>query len=131
MPSGAAIQSRIAAVLRKMNATSRIVSLRQVTETGGDPQIGLPGQVTFTDTVADPQPAVSLVSAEEVGASGGFYQLGDYKLIFSGTTPETSLRTSLLLYGDEVLKVTRINPMAVSGLVVAWEVMARSVKPGS
>lgn len=111
-----------------MNATSRPVQFRQVIKTGGDPLLGIGETITNVDTPVSPQPAVSLVSEDEVAASGGLTQLGDYIMIFSGGEPESTFQSRLILYGDDVLKVERYEPFALDGKVVGWRVLARAIQ---
>lgn len=131
MASGASLQAKAAAVLAKVNATDRVISLRTTTTTSGNATLGINVGVSYADQVLDPQPAIEQLTAVEVVASGGQYQLGDYRLTISGAIDEATLRTSTILYGDEVLKIYDSTPQTFQGVVVVWVVLARSVKPGS
>lgn len=128
MASGAAIRSKIARALGRLNVTSRTVMLRSVMSSGGNPVLGLGQSVSSTDVVVDPQPAVELIAAEEVAAAKSLLQLGDYRLTFAGTLTENTLKNSEILYGTDVLKVIRYDPIAIDGTVVAWSVIARVAK---
>lgn len=131
MASGASLQTKIKNLLAKLDASGRVVSFRQVSTSGGSSLLGV-GQTTLNiDTVCSPQPAVQLLRADEVAVSGGVYQMGDYRLTFDGTVPETTFRTSLIVYGDEVLKPVTWTPSAIYGVAIAWQVIARSIKTGS
>jgi hypothetical protein len=129
MASGASIQGKVAKVLARVNATSREVSFRTVSTTGGNALLGLGTTVSSSDTVCDPQPAVDVLRTDEIANSGGFLQMGDYKLLFAGSVEEATLTSSMILYGSEVLKIVQYVPVPIDGTVVAWEVIARAVKP--
>lgn len=131
MANGKSLQTRIGSLLGRLGATSRPVSLRTVAKTGGNALLGIGGTTTTTDTLCDPQPTLELLDATIVGNSGGLYQLGDYSLMFSGSVSEATIRTSLIVYGDEVLKIIKMDPVAMNGVVVVWQVTARSIKPGA
>lgn len=131
MATGKALQNRVGALLKRLNATSRVVKLRNVTTSGGNTVLGIGGTVTTTDTVADPQPAVELLDADVISNSNGLYQVGDYRFFFSGAIPEATLRNRLIVYGDEILKVIRFDPVSLGGVVVVWEVTARTIKAGA
>jgi hypothetical protein len=127
MASGAQVKAKIAAKLALLNPTPRVVSFRQTTRTGGNPRLGIGGTVATSDTVADPQPAATQVSVEQIASSGGFIQPGDWEFTFAGTVEEDTLKTSQILFGDtEVLNIVRYDPYALSGLVVAWRVIGRT-----
>lgn len=128
MASGVGLATKVNALLRRFNATSRVVKLRKVTQTGGNPRLGIGGAVIAEDMVLDPQPTVSLVQPQTVGVSGGLYQLGDYQLTVSSNVTEDDLKTSFILYGDDQLKIVHFDPVTFGGVVVAWNVMARSVR---
>jgi hypothetical protein len=83
--------------------------------------------VSSDDVVCDPQPVVELIAASDVADSAGTLQLGDYRLIFSGAVPEDTLKTGMLVYGDEVLKIIKYEPFAFDQTVAAWQVTARAV----
>jgi hypothetical protein len=126
MATGAQIQAKIQAKLAALNATPRVVSFRTMTRTGGNPRLGIGGTVTYTDTVADPQPAAELVKAEDIAGSGGLLQPGDWMFTFSGIIPEETFRTSSLLFGTEVLNIVQVSPYALNGIIVGWGVLART-----
>jgi hypothetical protein len=129
MPSGSSIQSKISKTLERLNATSRLVYLRSVSSSGGNSLLGLGQSVSSSDTLAEPQPAVDLMTTHEIAVSGNFFQMGDYKMIFAGTIEESTWQTNLIVYGEEVLKIVRYDPQTIYGTVAAWEVVARAVKP--
>jgi hypothetical protein len=130
MSAGSNLQKKVSALLKRLDASARVVSLRQVTTTGGNTLLGIGGRVTTTDTVCDPQPVVTLLDADIVAHSGGIYQVGDYELMFAGDIPEATLKSRLIVYGDEVLKIVKMDPVAMNGIVAVWKVTARTVKSG-
>lgn len=128
MPSGAVIQAKIAKVLTKVGATYRVVTFRDSHPVGGNALLGV-GQTTITNDVAiDPQPAVETLSVEEVASGGALLQLGDYRFVFSGTVPEAQIKTSNIVYGSDILKIVSYKPAVLFGTVIAWEVIARTIK---
>jgi hypothetical protein len=127
MPTGSSIRAKIARTLEKLNATGRPVYWRVVTTTGGNPILGIHGTTTTVDTLISPQPAVDKVPTEQVVSSGGRLQIGDYRLTFDGTVSETYFATRLLVYGSSVLKIVSVDPFAIYGTIVAYEVIAREV----
>jgi hypothetical protein len=129
MASGASIQAKITAVLQKLNATHRLVYFRTVNTSGGNSLLGLGESVANSDTEASPQPAVQTLSTDEIATSGGLLMQGDYRMIFSGAELEETLKTSLIVYGEEVLRIVKYTPAAIFGTVAAWDVIARSIKP--
>lgn len=126
--TGLQLQAKVAKALAKVNATSRQVSLRTVTTTGGNAVLGVGQTVTNLDTVMDPQPAVEQIKVDDVASSGGLLQFGDYRITLSGTYDEATLRNCELLYGTDVLKIIDLNPAVYGGVVAAWQVVARAVK---
>ena len=130
MPSGAAIQSRVARALRTVRASAYPVSLRRTVTTGGNTLLGIGVQRATVDTEMDPPPAVRQVTAEEVATSGGLYQAGDYRFICAGSISREALRNSHLLYGDQVLRIVRMDESVIDGTVVSWTVTARTMDSG-
>lgn len=126
MATGAAVQAKIKAVLARLNATPRVVKLRETTQTTGNPLLGI-GTVVVTDTTVSPQPAAELVRAEEVTGSGGLLQPGDWRFIFDGTIAESQLRTKQILFGNEVLTIVHVEPYALQGVTVGYSVIGRTV----
>jgi hypothetical protein len=126
--NGAALQAKIAKALAKLGATHKTVYLRTVSVTGGNSVLGIGQTKSNSDTELDPQPAVTMVDSWEIANSGGLLQLGDYKFTMAGTVEEATLRGSLVVYGEDVLKVISYKPSVINGTVVAWEVLARTVK---
>lgn len=132
MANGAALRAKVDAALRKAGATHRVVKFRKTGRSGGNQRLGLGGTLTVEEITLDPQPTVTMLDAEEVATSGGIYMFGDYKLTISGSVAESVLRTHQILYGDEVLQIVKYRPAGViQSVVVAWSVIARTVKPGS
>jgi hypothetical protein len=132
MPSGSSLRRKVATTLARVQASAYPVYLRQVTFTGGDSLLGVGQTTTVTDTLVDPMPAVDLLPTSLVVTSGGLYQAGDYRITFAATViEEATLRNSLIRYGDHILRIVRIDPVAFGGMVVAWEVIARTAQPGS
>jgi hypothetical protein len=127
MASGQSVQTKVAKVLARLQPTSRTVSFREIAQTGGNRVLGLGTTVTSTDVVVDPQPSVEILRTDEIADSSGFLQMGDYKILFAGTVAESTFKTNMIIYGDEVLKVVQYIPIALDKTVVAWEVMARAV----
>jgi hypothetical protein len=125
---GTALQAKIAKTLKKLGATHKTVYLRTVSVSGGNTVLGLGQTKSNSDTELDPQPAVTLVDAWDIANSGGLLLLGDYKLTLAGTVEEATLRGSLIVYGEDVLKMISYKPSVLDGTVVAWEVVARAVK---
>lgn len=129
MPTGIQVQAKIKSTLDRLNATSRVVSLRNVSHTSGNALLGLGQTQTVTDTVLTPQPAVETVNAEQIAVVGGDrIQLGDYLFTLDGTIAESTFKTQMLVYGTEVLKIVHYEPFALDGLVMAWQVYARGVR---
>jgi hypothetical protein len=126
--NGLAVQNKIANVLRRLNATARVVYFRSVDASGGNATLGLDRIVINTDTEIDPQPAVEVLTVEEVAAAGGKLQLGDYRLTMAGTVDEVTLQTNDIMYGTDVLKIIDYRPHALAGVVISWTVIARTVK---
>lgn len=131
MATGAQIQAKIKAVLSKLKATPRTVQFRSISQSGGNTRLGIGGTSTVTLAPISPQPAAELVKAEEITGSGGLLQPGDWRFIFSGDTSETDLRTKQLLFGTEVLNIVQVTPYAIGGMIVGWEVIARTVQARS
>lgn len=132
MASGSSLRQKVATTLRRVNATAYPVYLRQVTLTGGDPLLGVGQTTTVEETLVDPPPAVDLLPTDMVVTSGGLYQTGDYRMTFAATSlEESTLRNSLIRYGDHLLKIVKIDPVAFGGMVVAWEIIARTAQPGN
>jgi hypothetical protein len=131
MPSGLALRNKVAQVMKRLHATSRVVKLRVASASGGNDLLGLGQSQTVQDTVVDPQPTVNLLTADDIATSGGVYILGDYQFLFTGSIAESTLRKSHILYGDEVLRIVELEAIAMGGVVVAWRVVARSLKSGS
>lgn len=128
MASATQIRDKVKAILTRFQATSRIVKFRQVTVTGGNTLLGIGGTRTVTDTLCTPQPVVEAISSEEIAGSGGLLLPGDYRMLFDGTVPETTLRNRQILYGDEVLDIAHVIPVPLGGISVAWQVICRTVK---
>ena len=128
MATGSQVRAKIQAKLAALNATPRTVSFRTMTRTGGNPLLGIGGTVTYTDTVADPQPAAELIRAEDIAGSGGLLQPGDWSFTFAGTIPEETFRNSSLLFGTEVLNIVQVSPYALNGVIVGWGVIARTAQ---
>lgn len=127
MPTGIGFRDKIKSILGQLQATPRIVSLRDVTVTGGNTRLGLGGTRTVTDTVVDPQPAAQKLGASEVANIGGLAEPGDWWFIFDGTIAEATLRNRQIVFGDEVLHIVQIDPYAFKGVVVGWSVIARTI----
>lgn len=130
MPTGSGLQQRVTAILTRLQTIRYPVVLRLTTRTGGDPDLGLGGTTVVEDTVVNPPPSVEMVPTDLVVTSGGLYQPGDYKFTFSGSVPEDLLRKAAIVYGEETMRITQMEPMVFGGTVVAWEVFARTVAPG-
>jgi len=129
MATGAQVRAKIKAVLADLRASSRTVKFREVTYVGGNSMLGVGGTATETLTVVTPVPAVETVTAEEVNSSGGLLQPSDYRLTFDGTIAEANFRTKQLVYGDEVLNIVHFEPYTLRGVIVAWGVIGRTVRP--
>lgn len=129
MASGAQLQSKIKAVLAKLQATPRTVKFRELIRTGGNPRLGIGGTVTYVDTLADPQPAAQLVKGEQLANTTSLVQPGDWEFTFAGSIDESMFRDKQILFGDtEVLNIVQYEPYAMNGIVVGWSVIARTVK---
>lgn len=130
MATGAQVQAKISAKLGQLQATPRVVKLRQQTRTGGNSLLGIGGTVQTVDTVVSPQPAAMMVKAEEIAdKTSGLLQPGDWEFVFAGTTSEAALREQQILFGDtEVLNIVHVEPYALNGITVAWRVIARTVQ---
>lgn len=111
-----------------MNATARPVKFRQVQRVGVDETLGVGGTVSVIDTLVDPQPSVKQISAAEVASTNGLLQLGDYRMTFAGTVPESTFQDDLILYGTDVLKAKSWVSSPFQGVVIKWTVIARAVK---
>jgi hypothetical protein len=125
MASGPGLKAKANGLLKRFNATDRVVKLRQITKSGGNSRLGIGETTTVTDTALDPPPAVSLVEHHMVRVSGSLFQQGDYQFIISGDYTESRLRNSLIVYGDDLMKIIHIEPYAMTGVVVVWRVIAR------
>src|ERR1044072_3727281 len=99
MASGAQLRTKIAAKLSAIQACPRTVKFRQETRTGGNPRLGIGGTVEVTDTLADPQPAAQMLTAEEIAGTGGLLMPGDWEFVFAGTISEDTARTPHLPFG--------------------------------
>jgi hypothetical protein len=130
MPNGMSIQSRIARALGTVRASAFPVIMRKTASVSGNTLLGIGVETQFVDILIEPSPSVRRVTADEVATSGGFYQPGDYVLICPGSIPRDQWRNSLLLYGDEILQIKRVDESVIDGTVVAWTVTARSIKSG-
>ena len=128
MASGAALLSKVSSILKRTNVTSREVSFRTVQTSGGNALLGLGQSVTSLDLPVDPPPVVMLLKPEEVAAGGSLLQLGDYSMLFAGSVSEETLKTSEIVYGSDVLKIISYEPIVFDGIVVAWNVIARTSK---
>lgn len=129
------MRAKAEGLLRKFQATSQVVKLRRNLQTGGSALLDIGGVNTEEDTVVEPQPVVTVVTnlfghhATMLGAAGVLAQMGDYLIIFSGGIDEDIIKSSVIVYGDEILKMIAIEPVAMSGIVVIWKIVARAVKP--
>ncbi len=71
--------------MRKLGGAARPVTLRRVTETGGDTLLGIRGTETVVDTVVTPSPFVTNVSYREVSLSQGRLHDGDFSILMPPT----------------------------------------------
>lgn len=129
MATGTSLQNKATRLLKRFQATSREVSLRTITHTGGDQVLGLGQMVATTTTVLDPQPVIEVYSVDQIAHSDGLLQMGDYRVIMSGAVTEDTIKNSLIVYGDEVLKIVKYVPAAFDQTVVVWDITARAIKP--
>jgi hypothetical protein len=130
VPSAAAIQAKVTAILAKVQATSKVIRLRTIESAGGNARLGLGQSQVATDVDVVPQPVIERIAAEEISTSGGLYQPGDYRLTFDSSVTERDLRDGFITYGDEVLQAKEVTPVVLYGAVVAWTVVARTVTSG-
>lgn len=130
MPSGASIQARVSRVLSLAKASAYPVILRKTVIVGGNSLLGVDLETHVVDIAIDPPPVVRRLTADEVATSGGLYQPGDYRLVCPGTISRDTWRNSLLLYGDQILQIKRVDESVIDGTVVAWQVTARSLQAG-
>lgn len=130
MPSGASVRDRVRSALTRVRASDRDVYLRTESVVAGNSLLGIGVEVEAADTLIETPPVARQVTFDEVQTSGGLYQPGDYRFVFDGSVDEHALLTSLIVYGDEVLQVVRVDRSVFGGVVVAWRVTARSRKPG-
>lgn len=129
MAAGTSLQTKIAAVLKKLNPKVRPVALRRRTLTGGDGLLGV-GQVeAVTDTIVDGA-SVDLLEGDTIATSGGKFLAGDYRFILPGSIAESALRNCQLLYGSDVFNVVTYDPVSLYGTVIIWQIVARTAKPG-
>lgn len=131
MATGEQLRAKAKALLAKNEATPRTVYFREVTQVGGNPKLGIGGTVVNTDTLVDPQPVALKVTAQEIADSNGYLGPGDWRFIFSGDTPEATLKSHFILFGDEVLNIVQITPYAKNKTIVAWDVIGRTVSKTS
>ena len=129
MANGRSLQRKIGGLIRKFQVVDRVVQLRTISQTGGNQLLGLGGTVQTTDVVLDPQPIVNYADAEMVAQSNGLYRIGDYELTLSGTVTEEQLKSSVILYGEEQLKIVSLDRAIMTGVVVVWKLVARTVTP--
>lgn len=127
MASGAQVQGAIKRALKRLNATTRVVKLRQVTRVGGNNRLGLGQDVDFTDTLCDPQPSVEYVSQSEIASSAGIFFVGDIRFTFAGDIPEATMKQSLIVYGTDVMKMVTCEPRPLFGVNAAWHVVGRTI----
>lgn len=131
MASGSALRAKVEKALAKAGGTHRTVQFRRVKRVGGNPTLGVGGTVTTEIVPVVPQPAVEELDGDAINTSGGLYKFGDQRFTFSGNLSESLLKTHQILYGDEVLQIVRYKPEGVvGGVVIAWQVVARTVKAG-
>lgn len=131
MASGDQLQAKIKATLLSLQATSRVVKFREVTQVDGHPRLGIGGTITVTETDIAVQPAVELVRSDEIAGSAGILMPGDYRFTFDGTVSEDLLRTQQILYGSEVLHIVHVEPHPFKGVIAAWTVIARTMQTRS
>lgn len=125
---GLVVRNAVSKVLAQVNATSRPVKFRVVARTGGNSILGVGQTITNIDTLVAPPPVVDYIKEEEVAGGAGLIQLGDYRILFAGSVPETTLQVSFILYGTDVLKILSYQPAVLGGVVAVWQVLARTVK---
>lgn len=132
MPNGLSIQAKVANVLRRLKPAAKTWYFREVTISGGNPRLGIHTSTSVTDTVMDPPPAEEVIADEVVATSSGLYMAGDYKLTIAGSIDESLLRNRLLVRGTDVLRIVRYRPAGtIDGVVIVWEVIARTAKANS
>lgn len=128
MPTGASLLKKVSAVLAKTHVTSRVVKFRTVLSRDGNALLGIGVTRANLDEDIVPQPVVEFISPEEVAFGGSLLQVGDYRMLFDGNVLESSLETCDILYGNDLLKIVSHNPIVYGGVVVGWQVLARTVK---
>lgn len=128
MATGASILAKVTAVIRKTHVTYKVVSFRTVLTRSGNQLLGVGVIRANVDEVVDPQPVVELVTQEDVALSGALLQLGDYRILFDGAVLETTLQTCDIMLGPTLLKIISYVPVIYDNTVVAWQVVARTVK---
>lgn len=126
--NGITVQNKVSQALARVSAGSRPVYFRSVEMAGGNSRLGT-GTPNLVDVLVHPPPVVETITKDDVFTTGGLYNQGDYRLMFAGSTEETVLRNSLILYGDEILQPYQIEPTVIMNTIVCWVVVARNVKP--
>lgn len=129
--NGAAIQAKVKAALAKLNATSEVWKFRQVIHSGGKSRLGLHDSTDVIDIELDTPPAEETVSAEDVANSNGLVIAGDLRLTIAGDVDKETLRTHLMVRGDDVYRIVDYRPFAIDRTVVGWQVIVRMAKANS
>jgi hypothetical protein len=111
--------------MRKLGGAARPVVLRQITETGGDPLLGIRGTETVVEATVTPSPFVTNVSYREVSLSQGRLQDGDFSILFppTGYTKEQIEAGTIVVDGVECHPY-KVEEWAIENRVVWIKVTA-------
>jgi len=124
VPIADELKARITAAMAMLGG-GHPVTLRIITETGGDPLLGIRGTPTVVDTLVSPTPWSVNVSYAEIQASGGKLKLGDMKFLFPPGMTQAQLEGSLIVTDGLEYEPIQIDGWGPEGQDVWWAVTAR------
>jgi hypothetical protein len=137
------IRDRAAKLLGQFQVTDRPIYKRVITRSGGDALLGRPGTVVKTDTLLNPQPAVTYpleqVTKETLAknllvlSGGDRVSVGDYILLVSpnAISKEDILNPDVMFVfapgaKEEECYVVQLLPSVMNGIDVIFNVLIRS-----
>lgn len=130
------IIKRVDGALKRIKGMANPIYVRTFTQLDGDPLIGRDTTQT-TDTLLDPQPAYSQLSARDVvylTSGGKRVTADDYRITLSPSSISESVlqdpTTQFVIKdgsSEEVLKIIYESGKGLQGTTVVWQVIARSV----
>lgn len=137
MSRATSLIARLNKISSALNVTDRVVYKRKITRTGGDPLIGAPASVSYTDTKLSPQPVVDTPASDHPLILSGniMAPLTDLLLLVSPTAlllSELQDKDIVLVFKSGTTEqeyfVHTYLPYALNGIAVAYHVLARSKK---